>query len=259
MNKDMIVMSTEDFADMQVREPPKRRHEITKCVVEYSLDGEYICTWNSARQAAMHYNMSVGLIGSICRGTCNYSNKTRSIFLYRGDDIAKRLRQIDGSLLKLSPHATKVKEIFEYSLNGRFLTKWPAGTIAANAYGITPHLIHNCCKGIRLFIDKKTFLYKDGDIKQRVKDIKAELYRLSKRRPKYREVDEYTLKGNFVKGYPSASAASRELGVPVSSITRCCNGWDKYNKNHLTCKNKIFLWIGDSISDRLEQIKQNRK
>lgn len=99
-------------------------------------------------------------------------------------------------------------------------------------------------------------MYPNDDIKQRVKEVKAELYRLSKKRPKYREVDMYSLKGEFLQAFPSASAASKQLDIHVSDITRCCNGGDKYGKNRLTAKGNIFLWIGDSISDRLEQIKQ---
>ena len=121
-------------------------------------------------------------------------------------------------------------------------------------------LIHSCIKGRgRLFINNRIFLYPEQDIKQRVKEVKAELYRLSKKRPKYREVDVYTLEGKFIKAYPSASAAGKELSIHVSDITRCCNGGDKWDKNKFTAKGRIFLWVGDSISDRLEQIKQAKK
>jgi hypothetical protein len=72
-------------------------------------------------------------------------------------------------------------------------------------------------------------------------------------------VDVYTLKGKFIKGFPSASAASRELGVPVSNITRCCYGTDGRGNFKLTASGKVFLWLGDSISERLKLIKEKKK
>lgn len=256
MNDDTVVMSPDDFSDMQVREPTKRRHELYKKVVEYSLEGEYLRTFENARQAALYHNMSARAINNICRKCYTYSKKTQTIFTYRGEDIAERLKKIDFRKEWNFPYASKAKEVYEYTLGGRLIAKWPTSIIASKANKTTPCLVSNCCKGIRLFVDKRIFLYPDGDIKQRVKEVKQELYRLSKKKPKYREVDEYTLDGKFVKGYPSASAAGRELNIHVSDITRCCNGGDKYNRNKFTAKGRIFLWVGDSISDRLEQMKK---
>ena len=85
------------------------------------------------------------------------------------------------------------------------------------------------------------------------------LYRLSQKRPRYLPVDVYTLEGEFIKGFPSASAASRELKVHVSNIVRCCHGIDGKGYPKLTASGKIFLWFGESISERLKLIKEKKK
>lgn len=261
MKEEMVVMSMDDYADMQVKEPAKKWSERYKEVVEYSLDGVYIRTWECARQAALAHKTNPSTVVSICNMTNNYLyfRKDKVIFMHRGEDIAERLKLINPLVENLSTHAVTGKEVCEYTLGGRLLCKWPTAVMAAKANKTSAQKVGNCCKGKRLFLDKRIFLYAGDDIKQRVKEVKAELYRLSKKRPKYREVDEYSLEGEFIKGYPSASAASKETGIHVSDITRCCNNGDKYNKTRLTTKGRIFLWVGDSISDRLELIKNNKK
>ncbi len=49
-------------------------------------------------------------------------------------------------------------------------------------------------------------------------------------------VQQYTIEAQFIKEYPSANEASRELGLAVSGIVNCCNGSKKYT----TCGG--FIW-----------------
>ena len=257
---DPDMLNIESLAANYVK--PEIPKKVVRPVVEYDIEGQFIAAYDSIKEAARELGMNERTIQNICAGRFLHTrglNDAPRIFLYRGDDISKRLQEIKSCKDKynlLHPHATKYKEVYEYTLGGRFLFKYPTTKQAAEVNKITTNLIVNCCKGVRLFIDKRIFLYPDGDIKQRVKEVKAELYRLSKKRPLYREVDMYSLDGEFLQAYPSASSASRQLNIHVSDITRCCNGGDKYRKNRFTAKGKIFLWVGDSISDRLKQIKQ---
>lgn len=259
MDEDIVINSFEDFNEFREKLPVKRRHEFYKPVVEYTLDGAYLRSFESITQASHYHNISASAIGNICKGRFMYSNKTMSIFLYRGDDITERLKKINPVQLMLPTHANTNKEVCEYTLGGKLLFKWPSHKMAGQSINVSSRIIASCCKGIRLFIGEKIFLYPEDDIKQRVKEVKAELYRLSQKRPKYREVDVYSLEGKFLKAYPSASAASRDLNIHVSDITRCCNGCDGYGHSKYTSKGRIFLWVGNSISDRLNDIKQVKK
>jgi hypothetical protein len=241
--------------------PVKKKNIVPKPVVEYDLDGVFIENYNTVKEASIKTGMHSSTISNICRGKFLHTKGLKGdirIFLYRGDDISKRLQKIKErkDKWKFPPSA---KEVCEYTLGGKFLFKHPTIKQAAIINKVTTNLIINCCKGKRLYIGKRILLYPDGDIKQRVKLVKAELYRLSQKRPRYRPVDAYTLEGEFIKDYPSASAASRDLNVHVSDITRCCNGINGRGHNCFTAKGKIFLWVGDSISDRLEQIELKNK
>ena len=262
--EEIVEHSMEDFADVGVKPPSKRREEVCKEVVEYDMDGKFLNSYDNCSEASKSVGISASYINCICNGKalCTHNLEKNRIFLYRGDDIAKRLDAIhkdEEKRRKLSIHATKCRKVCEYTLKGRLLFEWPTTKAAAKAFGVSVNNIYRCCVGKRLFLENRIFLWPGEDVKPRVKLVKTELYKLSKKRPKYREVDMYDLDGNFIKAYPCASAASRELGIHVSNITRCCNGYDGHKGNVFTARERIFLWIGDSILDRLEAIKQSKE
>lgn len=260
MGNDTVEFDVGELPVMKSRAPEKTRQDYVKPVVEYSPEGVFVAAYDSATAASKATGVNVSTIKALCIGTqLIASNKNGNrIFLFRGDDIIKRIEKIEANKDNykfLFPKAHG-KKVLEYTLGGRLLYTHPFGTIAARLHKVSSHLITNCCKGRRLFIDNRIFLYEDGDIKERVRLVKQELYKISNKRPKYRPVDAYTLEGNFIKSYPSASAAYRDLDVHVSDITRCCNGTDGYGHNYYQTKGKIFLWVGESISERLEQLKK---
>lgn len=255
--EETVVLNIEDFKasrERMLKEDYVPLIKRNQTVLEYTIDGVFVTSYSSIKQVAEKYRISPTTVSGICTGRQSFSRKAQAIFTYRGEDITKRLKRINPLDRYLSPHSSTHKEVWEYTLGGRLLFKWPIAKFAATKYNTSSGKIHNCCKGKNLFIKDRIFLYAEGDIKQRVKEVKAELYRLSQKKPKYREVDEYSLEGIFIKGYPSASAASRAISTSVSGITRCCNGDDGDGHKVYTCKRRIFLWIGDSISKRLEEI-----
>ena len=255
MDKDGT-LTLEDFARFKRRKPVKKREDYYRPVVEYDMDGVPLKEYPSCKEAGDSNEVSASYISSICRGRQKCSVKLHKIFLYRGDDIEKRMALIE-QVNKL--RKCKIRPVFEYTLGGRLIYEYENVTQAAVINKITSNKITSCCKGNTLYIGKSTFLYEDGDIKKRVSEIKSEFYRLSQKRPKYMPVDVYTLKGKFIKGFPSASAASRELKVHVSNIARCCHGTDGKGNPKLTASGKIFLWFGESISERLKLIKEKKK
>ena len=264
-DEEIVVASFDDFAGVGVKPEPKRREELYRGVVEYSMDGIFLNAYDNATKASEATGVSSSYISLICNGKslCTHTLEDNRIFLFRGGDIAQRLDAIhkdEEKRRKLSIHATKCREVWEYTLSGRLVFKWPTVKAAAKSFGVSSNNIYRCCTGKRLYIDNRIFLWPNEDVKPRVSEVKVELYRLSKKRPKYREVDMYDLEGNFIKAFPCANAASRELGIHVSNITRCCNGHDGHHQDNVfTTRGKIFLWVGSSISDRLEAIKQSKE
>lgn len=248
-------LTLDDFAIFKQKKSTKKKEDFLKPVVEYSMEGVPLKEYSCGREAAKSNNISISHIHNICSGTYYCSYKLGKIFLYRGDDIEKRMSLIE----KVNKHKKSIPTpVYEYTLGGKLLCIYNNAKQAAVANKTKYILILNCCKGKKLYVDKKIFLYKGEDIRQRVKEVKKELYKLSQKKPKYLPVDVFTLDGKFIKGFPSASAASRELNIHVSDITRCCHGTDGYGHARLTAKGKIFLWVGESISERLKLIKEKK-
>ena len=262
MKENITIQSISDFKDIGEAKPQKPRSELTKKVVEYTIDGVFVAAYDSVQDARRATGLPTETVGGVCRGTYLHTSERNGnrIFLYRGEDIAERIQKIQAKQSTRKKYKPP-KEVYEYTLGGRLLCIYSTAKEAAIANQIYSHHILKCCKGKKLFVNKRIFLYPEGDIKQRVKEVKAELYRLSKKRPRYREVDEYSLEGEIIKAYPSASAAARAYNTYASTITGCCNGNRPDGDIIYTSHGRIFLWVGDSISDRLEQIKtlKNRR
>lgn len=236
----------------------KPRGEIAKPIVEYDLEGNVLNTYDNCNAAGKALGIKGDTIRKCCTGQNLICESRQCIFLYRGDDILKRLELIDKREDKKWKRGLP-KRVIEYNLRGRFLFQYPSAKMAAKVNKVSTAAITACCRGGKLYIDKRIFLYPEDDIKQRLPLVKEKLFLESQRRKKCSPVDEYTLDGKFVKAYISASEAARTTGCCVSRILDCCRGIEHTSKyNFLQTKGRIFLFPGSSISERLEHIKVNQ-
>lgn len=265
-----VELNLTDFAEFKEEQPSIDRK---KEVVEYTIDGIFKTIYSSIAAANRITGISASHIGNICNGRYPYykgdlKNIEPRIFLFRDGDICERLNVISkmSDLEKaLSTHAISNKGVDVYSLTGKLLKHYPTVALASQYCSITQGMITKCCKGKKVYIEDKIFLYtNDGSIKDRVKKVKRILWELSQKRHREIEVNAYTINGEFIRGFISASAAARHFNIPVSSISRCCKGLpikvkNRSNPHHsLYTHNMIFLKVGDSISNRLEEIKQHK-
>lgn len=244
---DIVSYNLSTFKKFCNKSPTIKRQELYKQVVEYSLDGELLHCFDSTGKASYYHKMAASTIYNSCNEITLYCKKTNTVFLYRGDDISQRI-------LKIEQQSSDF-EIWEFNLKGKLLCKYSSLTSAAKVNCVSSNTIKRCCEGLKLYLKDKIFLYSDKDIKERVGKVREELKRLSNKTLRCREVDEYSLEGTFIRAYPSVSAAARAYNVQPSTIYRCCNGIDSKGFKKYTCKQRIFLWVGDSISNRLNQIK----
>lgn len=143
---------------------PVRNKKELKSVIEYDLEGTFIASYASVKEAAVKTGVNYKTIQNICAGKFLHTRKDKGslrIFLYRGDDVAKRLKEIGerkNDYKLLHPQASSAKEVCEYTLGGRFLFKYPTIKNAAEVNKTTITIINNCCKGKRLFLEKKDIL-----------------------------------------------------------------------------------------------------
>lgn len=70
----------------------------------------------------------------------------------------------------------------------------------------------------------------------------------------YNPVNEYTLEGVYIKTWKSPAVAARAYGITSGQVNTCCKGVPLFMEKY----GKIFLYKGDSIDERLEDIKQQK-
>jgi len=69
----------------------------------------------------------------------------------------------------------------------------------------------------------------------------------------YNPVEEYTLDGIYIKTWKNPSEAAKHYNISISAIRMCCRREVSYIKSI----NKIFLYKGDNIGNRLNFIDNN--
>lgn len=175
----------------------------------YNSDGSFIKTFNSITEAAEYFGINnIGAITDCCKGIVNTTLCRKYTFRFHGDDFDK-----------YNPfHYKRSKTVYQFDLSGKLLNVYPNVTIA----GI--QCFNNKIAGTRIsnVLDKTTCLsggyYWSSSGKF---EFDAECYR------KRKQVDQYTLDGEFICTYKSLSDACLKLNKSmenVSQITKCCTG-----------------------------------
>jgi len=129
---------------------------VSKPILQYDLDGNFICEWESARSAAKSINKEGSTITNVCLGKRN--NAHGYIWKYRNDydTIPKKLQleTVKGSNIPVK----------QYDLNRNFIKEWPSITEAAKELGYSLGNFSTYCNG-RNNNEYKGFLYYRGEIK----------------------------------------------------------------------------------------------
>ncbi len=105
---------------------------------------------------------------------------------------------------------SKCKVVLQYSLNGDIIQEFPNSSSASETLNIPKDCIRHCCKG--LYKHAGGFIWKYKDEKKNIECV------FSNPKP----VNQYDLKDNFIKKFPSATIAAKETGI--NHIGDVCNG-----------------------------------
>ena len=107
------------------------------------------------------------------------------------------------------------KAVVQYSMTGEYLGEWESATAAGLATGLNRNSISKCCNGSLLTYKNYIWQYSDNDnIDDRILEIKSKPKSGTYSKPILCFDKQY----NFIKEYPSASAAGREFGVAHTGI-----------------------------------------
>ena len=144
-----------------------KTHEsvVARSVLQYSIYGDFIKEWKSAREAALSLNLEANNITIVCQGKRNQAY----------DFIWKYRDEFDEIPLKIqikSKKSTKLP-VIQYTLDGEEVQRWPNMTIAAQQLGYSVGNFSTYCNG-RNNHEYKGFLYYRGD-KDNVKDQSYQL------------------------------------------------------------------------------------
>lgn len=108
--------------------------------------------------------------------------------------------------------------IKQYDLKGNFIKEYPSANQAARELDICASLINDCCNGKMKHYKCFQWRFINSDLPiQNLGDSEQIKYQ-------NKSVEQYDLKGNFIKKYSSITEAGQELNISKGSICNCCQG-----------------------------------
>lgn len=153
---------------------------------------------------------------------------------------------------KTSHRKSYYGRIEEYTIDGIFIRNWESAAEAAECYNVSNVRISECVRGRTPAVYKiqRIFIREGESIIERLNEL-DEIETNSKNKPSKVAVDEYDIKGNYIKSYDSISAINDACPDVVRKV---CTGKILFSK----IGKRIFLYKGSSINERLELIKQEK-
>lgn len=179
-------------------------------IEQYSLSGEYIKTYPSARQASLDLNISQSAISNCITG------KSRWAGGYQWKKV--------GSDKEIMPIQTSniifYSKVIKYDLDGNFLNIYDNLSDAAKQNNGHKSGISKACKKNTTYLG---FLWKYQDDDKEIQKVK--------KKPK---IGQYDLNNNLLNVFETISQAGRITNTSISNISEVCKGKRKTANN--------FIW-----------------
>lgn len=168
---------------------------------QYSLDGKFIRSWKSGKQI----EKELGFYSTNIYLCCNGGQISAYWFLWSYDkkDYIEGLDQLEFS---------------QYDLDGNYIKTFNSVLKASEELGHTHLPIHAVCRGEYRQAGGYLWSYEK---KPKIEPVRETYH---KNNANSKKVYQYTLEGEFVCEWVSASEIERQLGYLACSIVDCCNG-----------------------------------
>jgi len=178
-------------------------HNRCKQIDQYTLEGEYIKTWNNYKDIIKTIPKVDSSALSRC---CNNKNKSAGGYRWTWHGVPLQ-KWIDkprgpGGRNKGGQYVQYYigKTVYQYTLEGRLVNVFESTIQAASHINRSPNSIQNCCAG-------------------RVKHTNGYYWSYAKSPPKYtKNVFQYNSCGNFVAEFVNVRSAELQTGTPRSQI-----------------------------------------
>lgn len=124
-----------------------------KTVYQYTIDGQYVASYPSSKQASAAMGLKSNNISEVCNAKYKRNTAKGFIWSYTTDEaeIRKRVNMVNNSRNRFGGR-NKRKKIKQYTLNGELVNIFPSACSAAYANNIHRWYILECAKG-----NKKTY------------------------------------------------------------------------------------------------------
>lgn len=195
---------------------------------QYSLDGKFIRSWKSGKQI----EKELGFYSTNIYLCCNGGQISAYGFLWSYDkkDYIEGLEQLEFS---------------QYDLDGNYIKTFNSVLKASEELGHTHLPIHAVCRGEYRQAGGYLWSYEK---KPKIEPVRETYH---KNNANSKKVYQYTLEGEFVCEWVSASEVERQNGYSKSLIVDCCN-----NKRNLACG---YQWSYTKVNKMKKVIPKVRK
>lgn len=171
-------------------------------VYQYDIDGKFLKKYENAQIAADETKIDHSNICSVCRGerlsTGGYIWSYKYELLEPNEILSKR-------------HA----KVYQFDRNGNLIKEWNSVKEASQSLQINSEYIRACCNGTKKIVSGYIWSY----------DSKVDY--LKHKAVHEREIEQYTLDGEFIKTFSRIIDASKELNINRRNISAACCGTRK--------------------------------
>lgn len=121
---------------------PKKINKLSKPVFQYSLEGDFIKEWVNAEEAGKSINRSLSAIKGAIKGRQLHCGG----FQWK-DYKADKIENLEVKNLKINTEPIKIKEIFQYDLEGNFVRRWDSIRTCCETNNYDKNRIQHACSG----------------------------------------------------------------------------------------------------------------
>jgi hypothetical protein len=197
-------------------EPEKQNsHTRARPILQFDLQGKFIREFPSVMEAGRITYKNPASISECARGKLVTSGGSQWRYKDR-PDFANGIRDIQA-VRKRRSHNSKI--ILQFDLDGNFIREFPSISHASQTVGFGSGGFNRCLTGECLTAAGYQWKLKSDPL---FKDGIAKIPPVTRRDiHKAKPVVQFSMKGKFMREYPSLNEATRISGVSKGSIMRC--------------------------------------
>lgn len=188
-----------------------------KKVKQYDLQGNYIKTFLSEREAAQELQTDARYISNCCL----HKNNTilNYQFCFEGDETSIKINP------KTNPGAEKIP-VLKYNLQGKFICNYNSIKEAAKEHHNDEKGIAECCRKQAYSCQGFLWTFKGDPVPEPYNSKRAHTTTA-------RKVNQYDLQDNYIRTFDSCKEAAESVGLTSATcIVRVCNGKQKTTKGY---------------------------